>query len=545
MRVVKSGRSARVLAVILAGSLVAAACGDDDSSGSDDATDDAGTEVTADEPADDAADTTSAPADTSDAPATGSGGTLTYGEHTTLTNLDPDLASVGNDNEWLFPTYDRLVHLTPEGDFVPGLAESWELSDDGLTLTFNLREGVVFHDGSPFTADVVVTNIERSINLEGSVNASALSAIDSVEAVDELTVQFNLVEPAASLIGILSDKPGIMISGQALADAVDLSTQAAGAGMFTLDSYQAGDRATFTRFEDYWDPDVVLLDELVLVELTDDTARLNALRDGQIDGTRIQPDGLDAAESAGFVIEQSPTLEVWYIPFRLAEGEPWTDPRVREALTHALDKQGILDVVNQGAGTVVSQMFPPEYFASSPDVPADARPFDPDRARELLEEAGYGDGFAIRIGDPGYPVFAQAIQSSWGDLGVEVEIIPQESTELIDNWFDANFDMFAGPWSGRPDPNVTNDFLYSADSTFMNYVGYDDPRINELLAESEAASGDERTELLHQLADAANEVAFNIPVFASDYILAHADTVDGLDIYTTVKLEFRGVSIAE
>ena len=514
------------VSMLLVGALVATSCGGDD--------DDATSSATAVD--------TSATGETGDAPSA-DGGVLTFGNHSSLTNLDPDLATVGNDNEWLFPAYDRLVHLTPNGDFIPGLAESWELSEDGLTLTFHLRDGVVFHDGSSFTSDVAVTNLERSINLEGSINASALSAIASVEAVDDLTVQFNLTEPAASLIGILSDKPGIMISGQALADGVDLSSEAVGAGMFTLDSYRAGDRGNFVKFQDYWDPDSVLLDELVMVELTDNAARVNALRDGQIDAARIYPDGVAAAEGDGIVVESGPTLEVWYIPFRLVEGEPWTDDRVREALTYALDKQGILDVVSGGSGTVVSQMFPPNYFAASPNTEDDARPYDPDRARELLAEAGYPDGFSLRVGDPGYPVFAQAVQASWAEVGVDLEIIPQESSELVDNWFDGSFDMFAGPWSGRPDPNVTNDFLYSADSTFMNYVGYDVPGINELLAESEAASGEERTELLWELAAEANRVAFNIPVFAPDYMLAYEDDVQGLDIYTTVKQEFRGVSV--
>ena len=440
------------------------------------------------------------------------GGSLSYGYESQLTNLDPDKATVGQDNPWLFPAYDRLVHLTPGGDFIPGLAEDWSFSDDGLTLTMNLREGVEFHDGSELTADVVVANIDRSINLEGSVNASALGAIDSVEAVDDTTVQINLVEPAASIIGILSDKPGIIISGQALDDGVDLSSEAVGAGMYTLTSYQSGDRAVFTKFEDYWDADSVLLDELTIVELIDTTARLSALRDGQVDAARIDPDGVSPAEGDGFVIERGPTLEVVYIPFRFTDDTPWSDQSVREAMTHAIDKQGILNALLQGAGTVVSQMFPPGYFAASPDVDNDARPFDVDLAKQLLADAGYPDGFEISLGTGGDTTLGEAVQASWAEAGIELEIISYgETSELIDGWFAGDFDMFLGPWSGRPDPNVTNDFLYAADSTFINYTGFDVPELNDLLDRSEAASGDERTELLQELSAKAHEVCVQHP----------------------------------
>jgi peptide/nickel transport system substrate-binding protein len=517
------------VAILVLFSLVAAGCGDDDDNGSSD---------------DDSAQTDDGGTDDGGEPV--AGGSLSYGTEGNLTNLDPDKATVGGDNVWLFPAYDRLVHLTPGGDFIPGLAEDWTFSEDGLTLTLNLREGVKFHDGSDFDADVVVTNIDRSKNLENSVNASALGAIESVEAVDATTVQINLTEPAASIVGILSDKPGIMISGQALADGVDLSSEAVGAGMFTLTSYQPGDRVVFAKFAEYWDADNVLLDDLTIVELTDSTSRLSALRDGQVDAARIDPDGADAAEGDGFVIERSPTLEVVYIPFRFGEDSPWRDQTVREAMTYAIDKQGLVDALLGGAGTVVSQMFPPGYFAASPDVANDSRPFDVDKAKQLLADAGYPDGFDIALGTGGDTTLGVAVQAQWAQVGIDLEIISYGTTgELINAWFGGEFDMFLGPWSGRPDPNVTNDFLFAADSTFINYTGYDVPRINELLTESEAASGDERTALLQELAEVTEETAFNIPLYAPDFVLAADEKVQGLDIYTTLKIEFRGVSVSE
>jgi peptide/nickel transport system substrate-binding protein len=559
-------RSKVVVAVLAVAALIGSSCGGDDESSADSTSASGETEAVARSSESDATQTgdtessvtessgvsvsestaaaTSGEGSASESPES-AGGALTYGHHASATNLDPDLAAQGDDNVWLFPAYDRLVHLTPDGEFVPGLATEWTISPDGLVLTFALREGVYFHDGSDFNADVAKANLERSLTMEGSANSGALASIASVEAEGPFTLRINLVEPAASLVGTLSDRPGIMISGQALAEGVDLSQTMVGAGMYQLESYQAGDRAVYRRFDGYWDPAAATLDELVIVELPDNGARLAALLDGQIDAARIEPDGLEAAEAAGLNIQTGPTLSVHYIPFRLAEGLPWTTPEVREALAYAIDKQGILNAVFQGSGEVVSQIFPPGYFAASPDVPADSRPFDLERAKSLLDEAGFGEGFTIRVGGPPTldRVLAEAVQASWAPLNVKLEIVPFESSELTDKWFGGDFDMLLGSWSGRPDPNLTNIFLYSKESTFINYAGYDVPEINELIAASEAASGEDRTALLQQLSAKANEVAFNIPLFALSYIQASAPEVEGLEIFTSSKAEFRAVSV--
>ncbi|MCY4163133.1 MAG: ABC transporter substrate-binding protein [bacterium] len=472
------------------------------------------------------------------------GGTLTFGAASPLTNLDPDLTT-GPDAEWLFPTYDRLIHLAPNGDYIPGLAESWSLSDDSLTLSLRLRSDVVFHDGSPFNADVAVTNLDRSRTLEGSPSVSTLSVVQSVEAVDETTVNLNLAEPAASLLGTLSDRPGIMISGQALADGVDLSAEAVGAGMYTLESWQPGDRAIYKRFEDYWDPQSALLDELVLVDLSDSTARLGALRDGQLDAARIDATDVDTVEGEGLEVVSGPTLEVFHLSFNLAEGTPWTNPLVRQAMSHALDKEGILEAIYGGAGSVVSQMFPPQYFAYNPDIPANSRPFNIARAQELMDESGV-EPFTIRVGQvisSQNTAIPLAIQQAWAEIGITVEIVPVVAAEFVEKWFAQDFDMLYGFWSGRPDPNNTNDLIYSAGSTFINAAGYDVPEVNELLAASEQVTGAERTDLLHDLNAAVDEVQFNIPVLARDYILAKYPRVNGLEPWVSVKMEFRGVSI--
>ncbi len=529
--------------------LVAASCGNDDAADSS-----AETKQTAqsnnaagDQESTNANGSEASPSNnaSTDAAAPRVGGTLTFGSARPSTNLDPDLTTGAWDNEWLFPVYDRLIHLSADGDFIPGLAESWSLSDDILTLS--LRSDVVFHDGSPFNADVVVANLNRSLTLEGSTSTSTLGAVQSVEAVDETTVNLLLTEPAASLIGTLSDRPGIMISGKALADGVDLSAEAVGAGMYTLESFQPGDRATYKRFADYWDPQAALLDELIIVELPDPTARLGALRDGQIDAAQIDPADISTVESEGLIVKSKPTLEILHLSFNLVEGTPWTNPLVRQAMAYAVDKKGILNAIYGGSGTVVSQMFPPGYFAYNPDIPADSRPYNIVRAQELMAESGV-EPFTIRVGQVANTqstAVPLAVQASWAELGINLELAPQVASEYLSNWFAREFDVIYGFWSGRPDPNNTNDLIFSADSSFINSAGYDVPEINELLTASEAVTGTERTAVLHALNEAVDEVQFNIPILARDYVLAMNPRVQGLEPWLSVKLEFRGTSVAE
>ena len=160
--------------------------------------------------------------------------TFIYGYPITVSRLDPHKASISQDATTLFPVYDRLVHLSPQGRPDPGLAESWEFSDDGLTLTLHVREGVTFHDGATLDAAAVKANLDRAKGVEGSSVATDLAAMASVTVVDPMTVDITLSQPNVAIIGSLADRAGIMVSPKALADGVDLDANMVGAGPFKL-----------------------------------------------------------------------------------------------------------------------------------------------------------------------------------------------------------------------------------------------------------------------------------------------------------------------
>src|SRR5690606_21746166 len=184
----------------------------------------------------------------------------------------------------LFLTYDRLVHITPDVQPIPGLATDWEFAEDGSYLEMNLRKGVTFHDGEPFNAQAVRANIERAKTVENSAVASELEVVESVKVIDPATVRFMLTGAAASLPLTLSDRAGVMISPKAFDDP-DLDQQPVGAGMFKVTDYKPNDHITYERYEKYWDPDAVRVAKNEQLIQPNSVARLYANRTGQVDCT--------------------------------------------------------------------------------------------------------------------------------------------------------------------------------------------------------------------------------------------------------------------
>lgn len=219
----------RVCSVLVSLAVMAAACG------SDDATDDG------------AGSTATGPAST-EAVEPAAGGVLRFGYDIALSRFDPHRSTLSQDGVTLFPTYDRLVHQDPDGNPVPGLATEWEFSDDGLALTFSLREGVTFHDGAVFDAAAVKANIERAQTVEGGSHIGDLAVITSIGVLDELEVRFLLDGAAPQLPLVLSDRAGAMVSPAAF-DNGDLDVAPVGAGMYRVTEYVAGDRVVYERYE--------------------------------------------------------------------------------------------------------------------------------------------------------------------------------------------------------------------------------------------------------------------------------------------------------
>jgi peptide/nickel transport system substrate-binding protein len=525
----------RALALALSAvMLTAAACGDDDDDAADTpsaATDDGGGEATT--PASDggtgAPDETTAPADTTgDSEPAGEptrGGILRYATVSEPTTFDPHRGASGGDHVSLYPIFDRLLASDPETlEPQPFLATSFEFTDP-LTLRMTLQEGVTFHDGTPFDAAAVVYNVERAKNLEDSSIKSDVASIESVEAVGEYEVVMHLSEPDSSLLGVFADRAGMMVSPTA-AENEDFGRHPVGTGPHKFVSWAAGDSWTYERNDDYWQEGLPYLDGLYITVQADINTRINGLRSGQydfIDG--ISPGRVaELEQDDNVVVSIDPTILHSMVWWNTGRG-PLADVRVRRAINMAIDREAIWQGIMEGAGEIAWIPVPSQHWAFAEDL-VPTFEYDPDAARALLEEAGYGDGFTLSMTSTPTDTslrMAEAMQAQLAEIGVTVEIIPEQTVDSVQRYFEAKqVDSYNASMTARPDPSITFETMFSANS-FYNTAQASPEGFEELLAAaSQGQTQEERKEAFRALSAAAVEHALWIPLVYPPSITAHS-----------------------
>jgi peptide/nickel transport system substrate-binding protein len=468
------------------------------------------------------------------------GGTLRYGAPNLVTRFDAHRSSNGYDQNWLAPVYERLIWQTPEVELVPGLATEWAFVDE-TTFEMTLREGVTFHDGEPFDAEAVKANIERAINVEGSGLAAYLASIDTVEVVDEYEVRFLLNRPDATLPNQLATRPGMMISPAAF-DNPDLDFMPVGTGPFRLVEYRDQDRAIYERNEDYWDAEYTGLDRLEIVYLSDSVTRLNGIRSGQIDATVLDVSQIDEAERLdGIDVSVEDTLEVFHFQMDRTKSE-FDEVLVRRAISHAIDREAIVQGLMFGYATPATQWVPPgtPYYV---DDLGESSTYDPERARELLAEAGLADGFAAQVMvsvQPIYVQLAEIVADQLSDVGIELEI--RQEPQLADAFFVREAaDAIVSPYPGRVDLSETVQ-IYFNDESFSNPGRHVTPEVKEAWFESLRPS-DDRDAAMEELARALDDGMLNVPILHPQLGLASTDAVSGLQWYLSGHIEFAGVGV--
>lgn len=366
----------------------------------------------------------------------GSGGTLTLGAIIEPLTLDPAGSEWGNRSPYYQAMYDTLLLATPEGTIEPWLATAWEYNDDNTVLTLTLRDDVTFSDGTSLTADVVVENLQRFKD-GTSPDASYFALVETFEAVDDSTVAITLSEPNPALLNYLTRDAGLIASSEAIA-AGDLATNPVGSGPYIYDASTSvpGTSYRYTANPDYWNPDVQHYDSLVINVLSDATAALNAIKAGEANAVKLlTSNDLAEVEAAGWTINSN---ELDFAGLLLldrdgVQAEALKDVRVRQALNYAFDREGLLAAMEDGNGTVTGQVFPESSPAYDPALD-DYYGYDPEKARELLAEAGYADGFTLSM--PSSAFFGSTlytlIDQQLADIGVTTEYTDPGSNFIAD-----------------------------------------------------------------------------------------------------------------
>ena len=490
-----------------------------------------------------------APAAAQEEPRTG--GTLIWGHSETTQNLDIHQTGTASTGRVLENVHDAIVTVDEDLNVVPSLAESFEVSDDGLTYTFRLRPGVTFHDGSDMTAADVKYSFERVADpATGAVNFEVFNDVAAIETPDDLTVVITLDRVNAPFLARLAENGAGAVIPEGSGDAQ--GTEPVGAGPFRFVRREFGQEVELARFEDYWDGPAHL-DGVLAREITEPTTRLTGLRTGELDMINDIP--ADRIEE----IEADPDLQVvtWFplnwdfVNFNHAV-EPFDDPRVREAFDLMIDKEALLQGALWGQGAATAS---PSYPSSaSYDDALTSRPQDFEAAAALLQEAGYGPGelevtFKVTTNYP-YHVEAAQIMAEWFRMGGVETAIEQLtwSDWLSQVWTDRDFEITMMNFFTLWEPDFLYYSLWNTEGAF-NYRNISDPEIDRLTAEARVTTDPaERAEIYKAVQERISEEALDVVLWFRNGSIGAGPQVRGLDTVVHPNgsnLDFHRVWLAE
>ncbi|MEN0015968.1 MAG: ABC transporter substrate-binding protein [Solirubrobacteraceae bacterium] len=348
------------------------------------------------------------------------GGTLRWAINAN-NSWDPVTSAAGNEVRHLSLVYEALTQLDEQGKAGPGLATSWDFSNGGKTLTFHLRKGAVFSDGTSVDAAAVKESLDRAQNQTGSVLVQNLASVKETKVVDAETVELDLKQPDYGLPLVLGGKAGMIVSPKAIAAGVTkLPTTPVGAGPFKLTKFVPDGSSTLVKNDSFFNAKEIHLAEVDLEYLTDPQSILAGLQSGSLDLASSTGDQVAAAKKAGLTVQQSPSLGLTSIEINDAI-KPFDNHKVIEAINYAIDRNALIKTQNGGIGEPAYQAFPKGYVGYSEDV-ANLYPYDPAKAKALLKEAGYPNGVTIPITyfDSGnYKAITEQIQAQLAAVGIK------------------------------------------------------------------------------------------------------------------------------
>ncbi|MFI6816017.1 ABC transporter substrate-binding protein [Nonomuraea sp. NPDC050328] len=354
----------------------------------------------------------------------GPAGTLQLGMLAAPSTLAAIDAYWSNEAPYLQAVYDSLLHMKPDGSHAPNLASEWSYNPEQTVLTLKLRSGITFSDGQPFNADAAAKNLLRFRD-GTSPSANLFRSVADVAAVDDKTVEIRLSERNPALLNLLSQNGGLMQS-PATFDNPDSKNNPVGTGPYTLNTAETviGTSYTFDAKANYWNPDNVHYKKIVMKVFEDPTALLNAIKGKQVNAANLTSNQiLEEVQAAGFGTVTGSVnflgLLLWDRAGKLTPA--LGDKRVRQAINYAIDADAMFKAMTQGVGERTGQIFPP----TSPGYDAKLDTYytyNPDKARQLMAEAGYKDGFTLKVQNRLFPESAHALYAQQlGAIGIKVE----------------------------------------------------------------------------------------------------------------------------
>ncbi|MFC0266903.1 ABC transporter substrate-binding protein [Kushneria aurantia] len=449
--------------------------------------------------------------------------------------------------------YDGLTYRGPDMELVPGLATEWETLDDGTRIRFHLREGVTFHNGEPFNATAVKFTFDRLLGEEGArgPQQSNYTSIDSVEVIDDRTVDFHLNKPDPVLLTKLAGYGAMIVPPVYIKEHGEeyFNTHPVGTGPFEFVSYEPKVGISLKAYDDFWGdgPTLSNLDYRFISEPSTAVAEL-------------QSGGVDLVIPPTIPISMIPTIEddpnlsivttpgptVYALRFNTKSGITRSE-KVRRALIMAVDRQSIVDQILGGQAQVIASFQGERSFGFDPNM--EPLPYDPDQARQLLQEAGVEPGARVEIdirgNDATFAEVTQAVAAYLGQVGVIATIKPVETNTLLNDVIPQGKtgEMFQQSWGGW-----TFDFdntAYAMYHSGQKWNPYDsDPKMDELLEQQRSLTDRNRREqLLQQIAHYAADRALEMPLYSLNAIYGINNRVEGFVPAPDSRLRLNRVSV--
>jgi len=442
--------------------------------------------------------------------------------------------------------YDRLISRDYDFNYEPGLAESWETSEDGLVWTFHLRKDVTFHNGNPLTANDVKWTLDTILDPETASPAqSDFAAIAGVDVIDDHTVDIILKTPFPNLLFVLSNTAAGIINQEAYEQYGDEYgvKYVIGTGPYMFEEWRQGDEIVLTKNPEYdWGPAWMAntgpskIDKIILKTIPDENSRLMELLAGNVHILRDVPATFvdKVADEPDVTIHRGEATKLGYLAYA-TDKAPFNDLRVRQAINHAINKEEIITYVFRGIGTPAHGYLPPalksEYYA---DSEKDGYAYDVERAKALLAEAGYADGLNVKLAAENsteYSRLAEVLQSQLKAVGINADLQLYDSSSYTAMLKTGEQELFLRLYSW-PNADILDWFLLSSQLPYPNHSRWNDSRTDDLIhAAASSPTWEARALGYHEVQKHLISQAVWAPIYIPEKLMAVRNEVKNLQYH--------------
>jgi peptide/nickel transport system substrate-binding protein len=464
------------------------------------------------------------------------GGDLVFAMSMNITTLDPAFSQNTSERFAYYVMYNTLVAYDKDFNIVPELAERWETSKNGKTLTLHLRQGVKFHDGTPFDANAVKWNLERILDKKTNspLRGSLTPPLDAVKVVDDATVELNLATAWRPLLAALGERPGFMVSPTAVQKyGKDYGLHPVGTGPFQFVSFTQDSELKLKRFQGYWNADKIYLDSITFKNTPEQQVQLTMLRTGEAHiSDAITPQlALTIQGNSSVAIKEAPTGN-WFALQMDCDKPPFSKPELRQAIAYATNREGVKSAIFRNKARVAAGPTGIGWaYSTSNTTPIYA--YDLNKAKQLVQQAG-AEGLAvdyINSSDSGYQTVAQLLQSDYSNIGLKLKVGTVPGSDYYTEVVSDKINWSVTKWTPRADPDGLLRILLHSNGS-QNTTGYSNPEVDRLLDQAAGISDHaQAAKIYQQIQQIVEKDAPYVWVVWPDDLVPHSSKLGGVTLY--------------